>query len=222
MDVTQGTGSAGPRRTGASWGWAWPGVVMVLSLAGWLVLPGSRPAPEPSANRAFEEIPRSSLALRDGRLCRLSDGRPFSGFMVEQYPSGSMQSRSRVVEGVLDGLSEGWYESGQLQVSEVFQGGLSHGVRTRWYPDGARQSEATTDRGELVGTFRRWHENGVLSEQAEMSHGQAEGLSMAFHPSGYLRARVVIRGGAVQEQRFWQDGEQRVEGVALADSRSTR
>ena len=45
------------------------------------------------------------------------------------YEGGTIQSRSHVLNGVLNGLSEGWYTNGILQVAEHFEQGNS--VRRR-------------------------------------------------------------------------------------------
>ncbi len=87
------------------------------------------------------EVDRSDLVLREKRLYRRGEARPFSGAMLEHHPNGSLRSRSLIANGVLHGLSEGWHTNGQLQVRESFQGSVSHGLRTKWHPNGSKWSE---------------------------------------------------------------------------------
>ncbi len=163
---------------------------------------------------AVREVAVSELERNEEQLFARGETEPFSGWMLELYEEGKMKSRSGILDGRLDGLSEGWFPDGQLQVREYFRLGIAHGTRVRWFPDGTIQSEAEIVEGKLHGTFRRWHPNGVLAEKTEMKRGQANGVSIGFFPSGYVRARVVLEDGNVVEQEFWQDGEMREEAWA--------
>jgi antitoxin component YwqK of YwqJK toxin-antitoxin module len=196
--------------------------VAVLALtAAWFIL--RKPASVPSAETpaaTLPELPRSSMVLSNGRLWEHGRDVPFTGFMVEHYADGTLRSRSAVSNGVLHGLSLGWFTNGQLQISEEFHEGVSHGVRTRWYADGAPQSEAHIVAGKLHGTFRRWHPDGHLAEQSEFVEGQPDGISFAFHPGGSLKARVRMESGRVIEQQFWKEGE--MAGTLVETSASPR
>lgn len=154
-----------------------------------------------------EERSRSELEVREGRFYLAGDARPFTGLITDLYDGGELKSRSTVSNGLLEGLSEGWYTNGQRQVEEYFAGGVSHGRRTKWYPSGSKLSEAMIVNGQLDGIFQRWHENGQMSERVEMSEGRPNGLSLAYHPSGSLKARVRLEEGKVLEQQSWADGE---------------
>ena len=160
--------------------------------------PKPSPVPEASAGQ---------LVLRQGRMYRRNQSEPFTGALVERYPNGTLKSRSRLVAGFMDGISEGWYTNGQMEVREHFQAGVSHGLRTKWYEQGKLLSETTIREGEHDGTFRRWHENGQLAEAVEMKQGHPEGVSSAYYPSGHLKARAQIQNGQLVEQKFWKDGE---------------
>jgi antitoxin component YwqK of YwqJK toxin-antitoxin module len=190
----------------------WIGVAAALLLTAVVVLvlrprsgsPARTTAQWPAAS---VEVSRTNLVLDEGRLHRAGQPGMFTGFMVEHSASGALRSRSAISNGLLHGLSEGWYTNGQLQVTEHFREGVSHGLRTKWAASGAKISEASIVDGKLHGTFRRWHENGVLSEQVEFVAGQPQGTSLAYFPSGFLKARVTLLDGKPADQAFWRDGE---------------
>lgn len=150
----------------------------------------------------------NDLVRRDGRLIlRSATNQPFTGWLVEQHPDGTLKSRSQVVRGVLNGVSEGWHTNGQMQVREHFTEGVANGVRVKWHANGATQSVATIAQGKVQGRFLRWFEDGTLSEDVPMQDGQPEGVSRAFYPSGFVKAEVRLKAGQIVEQRFWNDGE---------------
>jgi hypothetical protein len=153
------------------------------------------------------ETPRSALSLREGRLYDNATSNLFSGLVAEHYDATLRKSRSVVSNGLLEGLSEGWYTNGQKQVEEHFQAGVSCGVRTKWYENGQKCAEANIVDGKIEGVFRRWHTNGVLSQEITMKGNQPDGLSRSYYPSGCLKADATLRGGNVVEQHFLKDGE---------------
>jgi antitoxin component YwqK of YwqJK toxin-antitoxin module len=160
------------------------------------------PSPAPEREAAIKELTR-----REGRMFFGAEAEPFTGVMIERYPSGELKARSKLARGVLEGVSEGWHTNGVLQVRELFHEGVSHGVRTKWFPDGNKLSEATIENGKITGTFRRWHVNGALAEEIQMTNNQPDGLSRIYYPSGALRAEARIEKGKVLEQHSWKDGE---------------
>jgi antitoxin component YwqK of YwqJK toxin-antitoxin module len=186
----------------------WFTLIFTLCIvAVWTVFVTGRPnIPEP-------EVATSRLELREGRLQQAGTTNPFTGWMTERYPKGKRKSRTHVVNGRLDGISEGWYENGHRQVLEHFQNGVSNGLRCKWYPNGAKQSEAMIVQGKIQGPYRTWHQNGLPSEQVEMRDGQADGLSRAFYESGFLKAEARVHAGSVIEQKFWNDGEKRLDST---------
>ncbi len=155
------------------------------------------------------EMARTNLVLLSGRLHRVGDANPFTGFMLDYGTDGMIRSRSAVSNGQLHGLSQGFYTNGQIQVSEHFRHGISDGRRSKWYPSGAKLSEATVVEGKLQGTFRRWHENGIMAEQLELVNDQPEGEAVSYFPSGYLKARAKLEAGKLIAQNFYPDGQQK-------------
>jgi antitoxin component YwqK of YwqJK toxin-antitoxin module len=177
-------------------------IALALFAAVWMMRRGSH-----RAGAQPLEVLRAELHLQNGRLHRPGDTNTFSGLMIERYSDGAFKSRTAVVEGLLHGLSEGWFTNGLLQVREQFTRGVSHGLRTKWYPSGKKLSEAQIIDGHFEGTFRKWHENGTLAERIEFINGQPAGVSLAYFKSGFLKARARLEAGKVVEQQFWTDGE---------------
>lgn len=185
-------------------------IACVLVLGGSLALLRHRRTPvTPQAVIAPPlELSRTNLVIEAGRLRQTGSTSAFGGILIDRYSDGVLRSRSAVVDGLLHGLSEGWYTNAQLQVTEHFRGGVSHGERIKYYPDGTRQSVGTVVDGKLEGTFRRWHPNGQLAETVELRAGIPHGPAQSFYPSGYLKTQATLEAGKVTATRSWNDGEQ--------------
>lgn len=155
----------------------------------------------------------SNLVRREGRLYSPGASGPFDGWMLERYPDSGLKSRSRVVGGMLEGVSEGWFTNGVLQIREHFVDGTSEGPVTKWHANGVKLSEGTARAGKFEGMFRRWHENGQLAEELVLQAGQPDGVARSWFPSGSLKAEATLKSGQVLTQKFWKDGEQVAEPV---------
>lgn len=136
---------------------------------------------------------------------RMSPHDPAKPVEEHYYAGGEIRSRTEVVGGLPDGLSQGWYTNGQLQVTEYFTNGVSHGLRTKWYVTGEKKSEADIVSGQIHGRFRRWYPNGQLAEDAGFSNGLPEGISYAWYEDGERKAEVSMQKGSVVMQQFWDE-----------------
>lgn len=180
--------------------WVVTGLLVLLAVAAVVLWP--RRAAEP----ALPEVTRAELVERDSRLHRTDEAQPFSGWLVERYPDGRLRSRSRLTEGRLTGVSEGWYPDGTLEIREYYVDGMCEGLRTRWHTNGVVMSQTRFVAGKPDGVFRRWHPNGVLAEQIEFRDGREHGTSLALYPSGHLRASARVAEGELVDNEFWPDG----------------
>jgi len=181
---------------------AWAGLLSLAVLVAVGAFLRSRPQPvEPT-------VALADLLRLEGRLVLRNDtNRVFSGWIADYHAAGTLKSRSRVQQGVLNGLSEGWYTNGVRQIVEHFVDGFAEGPVSKWHATGARLSEGTARRGRLEGLFRRWHPDGTLIEEVTLREGQPHGLSRAWFPSGRLKAEVYLEDGKVVRQQFWDDRE---------------
>lgn len=193
----------GPQRPARHLLWMAPLVVLAI-----LLLRPSKDAEPPAEPKPTVRQTLLSETSKTNDLIHVTgESEPFTGDIVEYYRDGKLKSRTCVSNGLLEGISLGWFTNGIMQVKEPFRAGKSHGKRTKWNADGSKLSEAEIVEGELHGMFRRWHENGQLSQQLPMKHGQADGVSQAWHPSGRLKARVALTNGVVVTQDFFPDGD---------------
>lgn len=184
-----------------------------------MLLIRKRATPETDGIPAADpEVARMELSLVEGRLY-LNDGQaaPFTGWMTDTYADGSLRSRSFVSNGVLHGISRGYFTNGVMQVEESFIGGVSSGARRKWHTNGERSSEVAIVEGELHGVYRTWDEKGRLLTEVEMKRGQPDGLSLAYFPSGFVKARVLMRQGqVVQREEFSEEDRETVPAPASA------
>ena len=188
-------GSGGEVRSGGRWAVVRATLLAVLGLAMlWIYLDTH---PRTKAPETPVEVDRKELVLQDSRLVRQGASNAFTGLMVEFYPDGTLQSRSVVSNGLLQGLSEGWHTNGVLAVRETFVEGRSHGVRTKWDAASNRIAESSIRDAKIHGFHREWHTNGQLALDAEMADGQPHGQVRKWSADGVLIGQWVLSNGVV-------------------------
>lgn len=179
----------------------------------WALFIATKPETPPAPGHEPKPVERelSDLLKIDGFLITKGDSNRYSGWVVQSYKDGGQKSRTEVLDGLLHGVSEGYYTNGHIQVREFFTNGVSHGVRTKWRIDGSRASEGTLAGGEFNGVFRRWYENGKMYQRVEMSNGAPNGVSRGWYPSGFLQTQVQMSNGKIISREEWKDGEKRID-----------
>ena len=207
-----------PARRGKRLAVGFCGVSLLAGVLLWQRRPVPVPAPvvvdSTPVGETLPEAERTELVLKEGRL-HLGDV-IFTGLMVEHYPGGVLKSRTGVSNGLLHGVSEGWFTNAVRQVAEHFVNGVSHGERLRWDEEGRQVAAAQIDQGKIVGQFRRWHANGQLAEEVTMKNGEPDGLARSWYASGSLQAEVKLEQGKVLEQHRYKEGESRATTGPLA------
>lgn len=108
------------------------------------------------------------------RLCR--DGKPFSGFVTENYPSGKIRWKREYRHGLKDGLHLGWWENGRKMFEYHFRKDVYHGAFREWYADGRPAKEMHYERGAEAGLQRAWRANGTLYANYEARDGRLYGV----------------------------------------------
>ncbi len=182
---------------------------LALGLAVTLTWRSVPPPPPPS----LPELARTNLLHLGGVWFEKGRTNPFTGVMLDFYPGGALMSCSMVSNGLLNGLSEGWYTNHQLQVRETYRTNYSDGLRTKWWPNGKKLSEAPIVLGKIRGLYRRWYQDGVLSEEIPMQNGRIEGVGRAYYESGCVKAEITYHDGKASEQHTWKDGERPPAGL---------
>ena len=153
-------------------------------------------------------VSRGELIVRSGRYYRSGSSTAFTGWMLDRFPDGTVSLRTSVMNGRLNGISEGWYTNGVRQLEEYFKEGVADGIRSTWHANGELRSEGGVRSGLQEGGYRQWDEKGNLLVEAEFAEGKPDGLSLARFPSGYLKAEALMRHGEIVTRRTYVDSVQ--------------
>ena len=186
------------------------GLFLVFGFVAWH---GMRQSVAPAA-QAAREVGLKEIQFRENRAYFRNESNLFSGIVMDRYGDGALKSKSDFSNGVMHGLSRGWYTNGSNQIVEHFVRGVSDGIRTKLYPSGQKMSEAMVQSGQLQGVYRRWHENGLLSDEVPLSNNVPHGISRSFHADGTPNSEALMNMGVVVQQKSFKPSNK--VGVALS------
>ena len=110
----------------------WPLLLIapLIAVAFFALRPRQEEAPHPPPKPTVRQIELADTFKTNGLIHAAGVDTPFTGQVVEYYRDGKLKSQTDVRDGLLDGVSLGYFTNGTLQIEEPFHAGKAHGKRT--------------------------------------------------------------------------------------------
>ena len=150
--------------------------IVLFVLAGCAeTVPEARNSPEIIA-RAAAAAPRATTELRGAlpnkRLYEQENSQPYTGWVKELYPDGTLRLLEYYREGQLEGIATKWYAQGRRQCVGHYREGLLEGTAKTWHENGQRQGESQLAAGKLHGELILWDSQGRETKRESYRHGE--------------------------------------------------
>jgi antitoxin component YwqK of YwqJK toxin-antitoxin module len=147
-----------------------------------------------------EVVPSILLAQNDPYLSHAAGmvyykGIPFTGFVYDKYPNGTLAKQTPYIDGRQDGVMKAWYPNKALQQERFFDEGKKQGIHKGWWPDGTPQFEYSFKDDEYNGAVKEWYQNGRPFRVFHYNMGHEEGLEQMWWDNGATRANYVVKDG---------------------------
>jgi hypothetical protein len=153
-----------------------------------------------SAEPVAVDVPDRKVDAADSNLHRargllLYDTLLFTGYLVDRYPGGAVESSTPYYRGAEEGTARGWYPDGSSMFERSYVGGKREGTHRGWWPDGRLRFEYHFRNDLHQGTAREWYEDGSLFSEFNYDRGQEQGRQRTWYEDGRIRANYVVRDG---------------------------
>ena len=124
---------------------------------------------------------------------------PYTGAVVDYYPSGGKKLSAHFKDGLSVGPSLQWYRSGQLSHEEDLDSNRTGRV-TEWYENGQLKSERSLLNGGINGFSTAWYPNGQkrIEENYLVEGRPKDGTSTKWYENGHK-----------ESETRWADGQNR-------------
>jgi len=105
----------------------------------------------------MDTVNLNQLTTEEGGIYLLGEV-PFSGFAIETFPDGKLQTQMALMHGRQDGRQDGvtrrWHPNGQLESEKGFRNGQPHGQHREWAVDGTLKGQSSWNAGACTHSSR--------------------------------------------------------------------
>ena len=115
------------------------------------------------------------------------------GLWIYYYENGQVKERSNTVNGVPEGLSEGWFDNGNKWYVENYVNAKLNGVQTVYYYNGRIRSMTNLKAGLKNGEQRYYNTNGELTTVENLLDDKLEGQSRSYYPNGKVKSDMLYK-----------------------------
>ncbi|OAQ41952.1 hypothetical protein A5893_02205 [Pedobacter psychrophilus] len=113
-------------------------------------------------------------------------GKPLTGFLTENYPSGKLKTWKTMKDGIPNGLWQDWYENGKLKFNAYWLDGKGHGLWEYYHDNGVLRQEEFYNLDIPIGIFRVFYYNGQLKGKTSWLNGKKHGIWTYYNEAGSL------------------------------------
>jgi antitoxin component YwqK of YwqJK toxin-antitoxin module len=124
------------------------------------------------------------------------EGKPYSGYVLEKYPSGQKVAQNAYFKGKLEGIQQKWFENGAKMEVRHYAENRKVGMHEGWYANGQKRFEYFIENDIPIKTHREWFTNGRLYSLTNYdANGQPEGEQKMWFENGQIKSNYVIKNG---------------------------
>ncbi len=113
-------------------------------------------------------------------------GKPLSGFAIENYPNGQPKSWITLKDGIPNGLWQEWFENGKLKYNAYWKDGKGHGLWQYFHENGNLRTEESYIFDIPNGISRQYYNNGQLKADFFWLQGKKQGEWTSYSETGVV------------------------------------
>ena len=146
------------------------------------------------------------------------EGKPYSGYVLEKYPSGQKAYQNGYFKGKLEGEHSKWFENGAKMEVRHYAENRKIGTHEGWYENGQKRYEYFIENDIPIKTHREWYSSGQLYSLFNYDNqGQPEGVQKIWFATGQVKANYVIKNGRrfgfLGAKGCMGEGEKKLSGI---------
>ncbi len=152
---------------------------------------------------------------------KFNDAGEKEGTWSYYYETGQLKEVSVNINGVLNGLAEGWFNNGNKWYAENYINGKISGIQTIYYFNELRRSITVLKESLKNGEEKLYNNKGQLSSISNYVDDKLEGISKSFYPDGKLKNEYINKNGLVEGtyKSYYKSGGLYIKGEFKNDLR---
>ena len=139
-----------------------------------------------SFGQTVVDISQTNKITIDGVELTAFEGKPFTGFVIENYPNGKPKLWKTIKDGITNGQWQEWLENGNLRYNAYWKDGKGHGLWQYFHDNGKLKYEESYIMDIPNGISRQYYDNGQLKADFFWLQGKKQGIWTYYTETGVL------------------------------------
>ena len=140
----------------------------------------------PTFGQTVVDISKTKTITKDGVELIAFEGKPFTGFVTENYPNGKPKLWKTIKDGITNGQWQEWLESGKLRYNAYWKDGKGHGLWQYFHDNGVLRYEEAYIMDIPNGISRAYYDNGQLKDDFFWLQGKKQGIWTSYSETGIV------------------------------------
>lgn len=136
--------------------------------------------------QSFIDVSKTKKITKGGIELTAFEGKPFTGFLIENYPNGKPKTWKTIKDGLADGQWQEWLENGKLRYNAYWKEGKGHGLWQYFHDNGVLKYEESYIMDISNGISRSYYENGQLKDDFYWFQGKKQGVWTSYSETGIV------------------------------------
>ena len=133
------------------------------------------------------------MALKRNDNGYFYQGKPFSGYLIQQEKDGRVVYKLPIIQGWENGLALAWYSTGEKLLERYFEEGKAEGIFKQWWPNGNYRYLFNYKNGQFNGIQTVFFPNSQIRQKSNYLIGKEEGLQQTWDSTGQLVSNYTIK-----------------------------
>ena len=139
-----------------------------------------------SFGQTVVDVSKTQKTTKNGVEITTFEGKPFTGFLTENYPNWKPKTWITMKDGLANGHWQEWLESGKLRYNAYWKDGKGHGLWQYFHDNGKLRYEESYILDIPVGISRAYYDNGQFKDDFFWLHGKKQSVWTSYSETGVV------------------------------------
>jgi len=145
-------------------------------------------------------IPNDTIVLNNAKL-KLQNGvyyqgsKPYSGFIKEEYATGTLKSIGSYFQGKQHGLTKTFFPNAKLETERNYKDGIGYGRHFGYWQNGNKKFDFIYINDKREGIQKQWYESGSQYYALSFTNDQENGMQKAWRENGKPFINCEVKDG---------------------------
>jgi antitoxin component YwqK of YwqJK toxin-antitoxin module len=155
-----------------------------------------------SFGQTVVDVSKTQKSIIDKIELTTYQGKPFSGFVTENYLNGKPKTWITMKDGLANGQWQEWLENGKLRYNAYWKDGKGHGLWQYFHDNGMIKYEESYIMDIPNGISRQYYDNGQLKADFFWLQGKKQGVWTSYSETGVvLKTEIYDDNNLVPEKK---------------------